>query len=85
MKDAAGNGGQTCEALASLAPPSPDCCAQLAAFAGDGACACDAATLSMAALMGVTEAAIKGVLRGASAVCAKAGGPAVAGPCFDAC
>ena len=63
--------------------PGPECCAQLSAFAAAG-CACDAPTLSLASAMGVSEAQIKGVLRGASAACA-ATGPPVSGPCFDAC
>lgn len=84
MKDAEGVNAQACGALASLASPSADCCAQLAAFSS-ASCACDAATLAMASLMGVTEGQIKGILKGASAVCPKAGGPAVTGPCFEAC
>ena len=72
----------TCDP-ASNPQPGPECCAQLAAFAASG-CACDPPTLALASIMGVSEAQIKGILRGASAACAAAG-PPVAGPCFEAC
>jgi hypothetical protein len=83
LASAAGVASKSCDALAADPAPSPDCCASIAALASAG-CACDAATLAAAALMGVSDATIKGLLRGASAGC-KAAGPAVAGPCFDAC
>lgn len=83
LDTAADTANQTCESLAAGPAPGPDCCAQIAAFAS-ASCACDASTLAMAGMMGVSEAQIKGVLRGASATC-KAEGPVVSGPCFEAC
>jgi hypothetical protein len=65
------------------APLGAECCAVLSSFASAG-CACDGPTLSLAALAGVSDAAIKGVLRGASKAC-QAEGLTVAGPCFDTC